>query len=107
MQHASCMSSFFKGMGLYSSPTPAARNAITNAATSTNTATAINESTDASTNAVSAPKTMSVSSLDGQVTKEEIQSFIDYIKTLKPQLTNNKNEWAQGKSGENLKAMSL
>ncbi len=107
MRHASCMPSFLRGMGIYSSPTPAARNAITNTATSTNTATATNESTDVSTNAVSAPKRMSVKSLDGPVTKEEIQSFIDYIKTLKPQLTNNDNEWVQGKSGESLKAMSL
>ncbi len=50
---------------------------------------------------------MVVDSLDGPVTKNEIQSFINYIKTLKPQATTVNNEWTQGRSGENLKAMAL
>ncbi len=50
---------------------------------------------------------MSVESLNGKVTEKEIQSFISYIKTLEPKPTNAKNEWIQGRSGENLKAMAL
>ncbi len=84
-------------------PTPAEHKAVSNAAIAADTTT--DATTEVAINAV--PKRMSVSSLDGPVTKGEIQSFVDYIQTLKPRLTNSKNEWAQGKSGENLKAMSL
>ncbi|WP_273995423.1 hypothetical protein [Burkholderia sp. FERM BP-3421] len=50
---------------------------------------------------------MLVQSLDGPVTNAEIQSFVDFAQTLQPQPTNVGNAWAQGPSGENLKAMSL
>jgi hypothetical protein len=50
---------------------------------------------------------MLVQSLDGPVTAAEIQSFVAYAQTLQPQSSNVGNAWAQGPSGENLKAMSL
>lgn len=50
---------------------------------------------------------MTVDSLDGPVTRNEIQSFVDYAQGLQPGASNVGNEWAQGRSGENLKAMAL
>ncbi|WP_323122888.1 hypothetical protein [Burkholderia alba] len=50
---------------------------------------------------------MLVQSLEGPVKDAEIQSFVDFAQTLRPGLGNVGNEWAQGRSGENLKAMSL
>ncbi len=60
----------------------------------------------AHTNVVS-QENMVIDSLDGPVTKDEIQSFISYTQTLNPVPTNENNEWVQGHSGENLKAMAL
>ncbi|OLZ79837.1 hypothetical protein BS642_10820 [Chromobacterium violaceum] len=50
---------------------------------------------------------MTVDSLDGPVTRNEIQSFVDFAQELQPGASNVGNEWAQGRSGENLKAMAL
>ncbi|WP_157760290.1 hypothetical protein [Chromobacterium violaceum] len=50
---------------------------------------------------------MTVDSLDGPVTRNEIQSFVDFAQELQPGASNAGNEWAQGRSGENLKAMAL
>ncbi|KAI1383999.1 uncharacterized protein F4822DRAFT_433949 [Hypoxylon trugodes] len=50
---------------------------------------------------------MKVSSFDGKVTDDELKSFNDFVTTLKPATDNIKNEWAQGHSGEQTKAMGL
>ncbi|OHX19776.1 hypothetical protein [Chromobacterium sphagni] len=50
---------------------------------------------------------MTVDSLDGPVTQNEIQSFVDFAQGLQAGASNVGNEWAQGHSGENLKAMAL
>src|SRR5579859_2513811 len=59
---------------------------------------------------------MAIDSFDGAVTQNEIDSFKSYILTLKPATwdgssgnttTNMANEYAQGHSGENIKAMGL
>ncbi|KAI1343551.1 hypothetical protein F5Y15DRAFT_370398 [Xylariaceae sp. FL0016] len=50
---------------------------------------------------------MKVSSFDGAVTAEELQSFNNYIATLEPASDNVGNNWAQGHSGEQTKAMGL
>ncbi|KAI5859692.1 hypothetical protein GGS23DRAFT_615879 [Durotheca rogersii] len=50
---------------------------------------------------------MKVSSFDGSVTKEGLQSFNDFAATLRPGESNLGNEWAQGHSGEHTKAMGL
>ncbi|KAJ3497457.1 hypothetical protein NLG97_g1890 [Lecanicillium saksenae] len=50
---------------------------------------------------------MRVSSFDGPVTAEELKSFSSYIATLEPAKDNIGNQWAQGHSGEETKAMGL
>jgi hypothetical protein len=50
---------------------------------------------------------MTVSSFDGSVTNEELQSFNKYIAGLQPAADNIGNNWAQGHSGEETKAMGL
>lgn len=50
---------------------------------------------------------MKVTSFDGPVTKEELHSFSNYIATLQPAKDNVGNNWAQGHSGEETKAMGL
>ncbi|XXH03000.1 hypothetical protein Hte_009390 [Hypoxylon texense] len=50
---------------------------------------------------------MKVSSFDGNVTDDELESFNDFVATLKPGADNIGNEWAQGHSGEQTKAMGL
>ncbi|MFE2725616.1 hypothetical protein [Kitasatospora sp. NPDC059327] len=50
---------------------------------------------------------LTFSSLDGPVTPDEITSFKDYIRTLTPAADNIRNQWAQGHSGEDTKAMGL
>jgi hypothetical protein len=50
---------------------------------------------------------MKVDSFDGAVTIQELQSFNDFIATLKPADNNIGNNWAQGHSGEETKAMGL
>ncbi|TQV94702.1 proteophosphoglycan ppg4 protein [Cordyceps javanica] len=56
---------------------------------------------------VNAAASMKVSSFDGPVTTEELQSFNSYIATLEPAQDNVGNQWAQGHSGEQTKAMGL
>ncbi|KAI1642707.1 uncharacterized protein F4817DRAFT_369149 [Daldinia loculata] len=56
---------------------------------------------------VGAKAQMKVSSFDGPVTKEELKSFNDYVVTLKPATDNKGNQWVQGHSGEQTKAMGL
>jgi len=50
---------------------------------------------------------MAVDSFDGPVTQHEIDSFKSYIQTLTPASDNIGNQWAQGHSGEQTKAMGL
>src|SRR5215472_9615694 len=50
---------------------------------------------------------MKVDSFDGPVTQNEIASFQSYIGTLTPAPDNIGNQWAQGHSGEQTKAMGL
>ncbi|KFZ11812.1 hypothetical protein V501_04553 [Pseudogymnoascus sp. VKM F-4519 (FW-2642)] len=50
---------------------------------------------------------MKVTSFDGPVTKEELDSFSTYIATLQPAKDNVGNSWAQGHSGEETKAMGV
>ncbi|NEW05781.1 hypothetical protein GK047_07085 [Paenibacillus sp. SYP-B3998] len=54
---------------------------------------------------------MVIDSLDGPVTQNEINSFKAYIQTVEPVVWPNtgsmQNEYAQGKSGESIKAMGL
>ncbi len=56
-------------------------------------------------------QSMSVENLDGPVTTNEVNSFVSYIQTLNPVVWPNtgsmENEYAQGHSGENIKAMGL
>ncbi|KAJ1958411.1 hypothetical protein EC988_000315 [Linderina pennispora] len=49
---------------------------------------------------------MTVESFDGPVTKRELDSFKTGMQVLKPS-TSSANEWAQGKSGENTKALGM
>ncbi|KAJ1937472.1 hypothetical protein FBU59_004737, partial [Linderina macrospora] len=49
---------------------------------------------------------MTVESFDGPVTKKEIDSFKASMQALKPS-TASANEWAQGHSGENTKALGM
>lgn len=51
--------------------------------------------------------TMKVTGLDGPVTNEEIDSFTKFVAGLKPATDNIGNNWAQGHSGEEVKAMGL
>jgi hypothetical protein len=50
---------------------------------------------------------MRVDSFDGPVTRNEIDSFKSYIQTLTPASDNIGNQWAQGHSGEQTKAIGL
>ncbi|KAI1407592.1 hypothetical protein F5Y13DRAFT_174498 [Hypoxylon sp. FL1857] len=50
---------------------------------------------------------MKVSSFNGNVTDDELKSFNDFVATLKPGTSNKGNEWVQGHSGEQTKAMGL
>jgi hypothetical protein len=50
---------------------------------------------------------MTVSSFEGDITTEELQSFNSFITTLQPAKDNIGNNWAQGDSGEQTKAMGL
>lgn len=50
---------------------------------------------------------MKVDSFDGPVTANEISSFLNYVTTLTPAADNIGNNWAQGKSGEQTKAMGM
>lgn len=50
---------------------------------------------------------MRIDSFDGPVTQNEIDSFKSYIQTLTPASDNIGNNWAQGHSGEQTKAMGL
>ncbi|OBT65224.1 hypothetical protein VE03_04788 [Pseudogymnoascus sp. 23342-1-I1] len=50
---------------------------------------------------------MKVTSFDGPVTNEELNSFNDYVASLQPAKDNIGNNWAQGHSGEETKAMGL
>lgn len=54
---------------------------------------------------------MSVESLDGPVTANEINSFVNYIQTISPVVWPNtgsmENQYAQGSSGEQIKGMGL
>lgn len=54
---------------------------------------------------------MVIDSYEGPITQNEINSFKAYIQTVKPvvwgETTNMNNEYAQGKSGEAIKAMGL
>jgi hypothetical protein len=56
-------------------------------------------------------QSMSVDSLDGPVTTNEINSFVSYIQTINPVVWPNtgsmENQYAQGTSGEQIKAMGL
>lgn len=60
---------------------------------------------------VSAAGTMTVDSLDGAITQNEINSFKAYMATVEPVVWPDtgsmQSEYAQGKSGENIKAMGL
>ncbi|GAA2142762.1 hypothetical protein GCM10009760_28280 [Kitasatospora kazusensis] len=50
---------------------------------------------------------MKLSGFDGPVTPDEIKSFRSYVQTLTPAADNIGNQWAQGHSGEDTKAMGL
>src|ERR1700687_124808 len=50
---------------------------------------------------------MKVDSFDGAVTQNEVNSFKTYLATLTPAADNIGNQWAQGRSGEQTKAMGL
>ena len=52
-------------------------------------------------------KEISIGSFDGAVTTEELQSFNEFVATLEPATDNIGNNWAQGDSGEETKAMGL
>lgn len=60
---------------------------------------------------IHAAGTMIVDSFDGPITQNEINSFKSYIATLEPVVWPNtgsmQSEYAQGKSGESIKAMGL
>ena len=70
-------------------------------APATDPGTGTSSSTSASLNR------MVVSSFTGPVTRSEIASFKAYIATLAPAADNIGNNWAQGTSGEQLKAMGM
>ncbi|MGC0417200.1 hypothetical protein [Embleya sp. AB8] len=57
--------------------------------------------------APSARPVLHLDSLDGPVTANEINSFKSYIQTLAPAADNIGNQWAQGHSGEDTKAMGM
>jgi hypothetical protein len=61
----------------------------------------------ANTGATAPATGMFVESLTGAVTVAEVDSFKAYVKTLTPAPDNVGNSWAQGPSGEQLKAMGL
>jgi hypothetical protein len=86
MKPVSCISIFRTGITTYYLPTVTAHRAATEPRPKMN---------------------MVVDHLDGPVTKKEIQSFIQYIKTLNPQLMDSNNEKVQSQIRESLKAMSL
>jgi hypothetical protein len=48
-----------------------------------------------------------IAQFDGPVTQQEIASFVGFISDLQPPALSIGNDWAQGHSGENLKAMAL
>jgi hypothetical protein len=50
---------------------------------------------------------ISVGSFDGEVTTKELSSFKAFVTTLKPAKDNIGNNWAQGESGEQTKAMGF
>lgn len=50
---------------------------------------------------------MTVSSFDGPVTSTEINSFLSYMVAQTPASNNIGNNWAQGTSGEEIKAMGM
>ena len=50
---------------------------------------------------------MTAGSFSGAVTTQELQSFNEFIATLQPAQNNIGNNWAQGNSGEQTKAMGL
>jgi hypothetical protein len=52
-------------------------------------------------------KEISVGSFYGAVTAQELQSFNDYAASIDPAKDNIGNNWAQGDSGEQTKAMGL
>jgi hypothetical protein len=52
-------------------------------------------------------KEISVGSFDGAVTTQELQSFNDFVASLEPAADNIGNNWAQGDSGEQTKAIGL
>ncbi|OHX11555.1 hypothetical protein BI347_18025 [Chromobacterium sphagni] len=50
---------------------------------------------------------MTVDSMDGPVTQNEIQSFVDFAQGLQPAVSGAGEEWAQGNSGVDMKALAL
>lgn len=54
-----------------------------------------------------AQTSMTISSFDGPVTSAEINSFLSYMTAQTPATNNIGNNWAQGTSGENVKAMGM
>jgi hypothetical protein len=54
-----------------------------------------------------AQTSMTVSSFDGAVTSTEISTFQSYVTAQTPAVNNIGNNWAQGTSGEDTKAMGL
>lgn len=57
--------------------------------------------------AASAAAEMTVSSFDGAVTSDELQSFNSFMAAAQPASDNIGNTWAQGTSGEQTKAMAM
>lgn len=54
-----------------------------------------------------AQTTMTISSFDGPVTSDEVNSFVSYMTAQTPAANNIGNQWAQGASGEDVQAMAL
>lgn len=54
-----------------------------------------------------AQSTMSIDSFDGAPTANEINSFVSYVTAQTPAANNIGNGWAQGTSGEDVKAMGM
>jgi hypothetical protein len=52
-------------------------------------------------------KEISIGNFDGAVTTQELQSFNEFAASLEPAKDNIGNNWAQGDSGEQTKAMGL
>lgn len=50
---------------------------------------------------------MKVTSLDGPVTKAEINSLLAYISAMEPAASNEKNAWSYGTSGQAVRALGL